>query len=96
MSDSKKITWVKVNEDGSVTITLVKPVEINGAKIGYVTMREPTVDDHIVANGTRGDDLTKEAALFANLCTVSPADIRTFPMRDFMRLQAAYSANFFD
>lgn len=96
MSGEKKQPWLKVNDDGTVTITLAKPVEINGAKIGYVTMREPVLDDHIVANGTRGDDLVKESTLFANLCEIAPADIRRFPMRDFMRMQAAYSANFFD
>jgi hypothetical protein len=96
MASEKKPDWVKVNDDGTVTVTLVKPIDVNGAKVGYLVMREPTVDDHIVANGQKGDDLTKEAALFANLCTVPPADVRRLPMRDFMRLQAAYSANFFD
>jgi hypothetical protein len=92
----KKSEWVKVNEDGSVTVTLTKAFEINGAKVGYVVMREPTVDDHMVSNETRGSELTKEVTMFANLCTIPAPDLRRLPMRDYMRLQAAYTANFFD
>lgn len=92
----KKPGWVKVNDDGSVTITLNRALDINGAKIGYVTMREPEVEDHIAAGLVKGDELVKESALFANLCTVPPTDMRRLSMRDYARLQAAYSANFFD
>jgi hypothetical protein len=92
----KKQDWMKVSDNGEVTVTLTKPFEINGAKIGYIVMREPMVEDHVISNETRGNELAKEIALFSNLCTVSPADLRKLPMRDYMRLQTAYGANFFD
>jgi hypothetical protein len=92
----KKPDWAKVNEDGSVTITLTRPIEINGAKVGYVTMREPTVDDETVASEIRGSEAAKERALFGNLCTIAPADLGKMAARDYRRIQAAYTANFFD
>lgn len=91
----KKQEWMKVNDDGSIVVTLSRPFEINGAKISYLTMREPTLDDQVVSNETRGSDVVKEITLFSNLCTVAPADVRKLPLRDYLRLQAAF-ANFID
>ncbi len=96
MQEKKKTDWVKLNEDGSVIVTLSRPIEINGAKVSALTMREPTVEDHLAAEGTKGSDLAKEVSMFANLCIVAPADIRRLPHRDYMRLTTAYSASFFD
>ena len=96
MSKDNSKDWVKANADGSVTVNLTKPIDINGAKVSSVTMREPTLSDHVVSSEVRGSDLTKEISLFSNLCTISPADLQLLPMRDYMRLQAAYAGNFFD
>ena len=90
MSGEKKPAWMKVNEDGSVTVTLSRPLEVNGAKLAELTMREPTVDDQVVSNETRGSEVVKEITLFANLCTIAPTDVRKLPVRDYMRLQAAF------
>lgn len=95
MSGEKKPSWIKIGEDGSVTVTLSRPFEINGAKLSYLVLREPTVDDQIVSSETRGSDVIKEVTLFSNLCTVAPSDLRRLPARDYMRLQAAF-ANFID
>lgn len=94
MSDGKK-SWIKVNEDGCVTVTLSRPFEINGANVAYVVMREPTLDDQVVSQETRGSDTVKEITLFSNLCTIAPSDVRKLPLRDYLRLQAAF-ANFID
>lgn len=91
----KKLDWMDVSDDGSVTITLSRPLEINGAKVSYIVMREPDVEDQIISNETRGSDVVKEVTLFSNLCTISPADLRKLKLRDYMRLQAAF-ANFID
>ncbi|KVE33907.1 phage tail assembly protein [Burkholderia sp. TSV86] len=92
---AKKETWLKENGDGSVTITLSKPLEVNGVPLQEVTMREPTLDDQVASNEARGSDVLKEITLFANLCTVAPADLRRLKLRDYLRLQAAFG-NFLD
>ena len=92
---TKKPDFLKCNDDGSVTVTLSRPIEVNGAKLSTLTMREPTVDDQLAISDVKGADVLKDATMFANLCTVSPAYIRRLPLRDFMRLQAAF-ADFID
>jgi hypothetical protein len=97
MANSKeKADFFKSNGDGSVTITLSRPIEIDGASVSALTMREPTVEDHLVAEKTKGSDLEREIALFGNLCGITPADVRRLFHRDYMRLTAAYTGNFFD
>lgn len=39
-----------------------------------------------------GSDATREITAFANLCGLAPDDIRKLPMRDYGRLQRAYTA----
>jgi hypothetical protein len=92
---AKKESWLKENDDGSLTIQLSKPLEVNGAQLQELTMREPTLDDQVASNEVRGSDVVKEITLFANLCTVAPADLRRLKLRDYMRLQAAFG-NFID
>lgn len=92
---AKKEEWLKENDDGSMTVTLSRPLEVNGAKLHELTMREPDVDDQIAADEARGSEAVKEVQLFANLCTIPPADIRRLKVRDYRRLQAAY-VNFTD
>lgn len=92
---AKKEAWLKENADGSLTITLSKPLEVNGAQLQELTMREPTVDDQVASNEVRGSDVVKETTLFANLCEIPPNDLRRLKLRDYMRLQAAFG-NFID
>jgi hypothetical protein len=97
MANSKeKADFFKSNDDGSVTVTLSRPIEIDGASVPALTMREPTVEDHLVAEKVKGSDLEREIAMFGNLCGVTPASIRRLPHRDYLRLAAAYTGNFFD
>ncbi|MDT9105755.1 phage tail assembly protein, partial [Escherichia coli] len=94
MSDAKKATkndWLNINDDGSATITLSRPLEVNGARLATLTMREPTVDDQLVTSDMKGSEAVKEVSFFANLCEVEPAAIRRLPIRDYVRLQAAYA-----
>ena len=74
------------------TIELERGVEIAGARVMTLTMREPTVDDQIIAGETKGGSALQEVALLANLCEVAPADIRRLAMRDYIKLQKAYAA----
>ena len=73
-------------------IKLTKGVEINGTLVKTVTMREPTVGDQIDASEMKGGRGTQEAALFANLCEMTPAEIRSMSMKDYTLLQNAYAA----
>lgn len=82
--------WLTQSADGSVTITLRRALEVGGAKIGVLQMREPTVDDQIVAGSVKGSDAEKEVTLIANLCGLAPSDIRTLTLRDYRRVQEAF------
>ncbi|WP_441228022.1 phage tail assembly protein [Tardiphaga sp. 20_F10_N6_6] len=82
----------KDNGDGTMTINLSRPLEIDGAKVGFLTMREPTVNDQLVASEAKGSEGIKEVSYFANLCDVTPDDIRRLPVRDYNRVQAAYAS----
>ena len=74
------------------TIELERGVEIAGARVMTLTMREPTVDDQIIAGETKGGSALQEVTLLANLCEIAPADIRRLAMRDYVKLQKAYAA----
>ena len=75
--------------DGKAIITLSRPLVIDGAKVGQLTMREPTVDDQLAAEkiGTGGE---ADKGYMANLCQISPTDVGRLPLRDFKRLQEAF------
>lgn len=75
--------------DGKAVVTLSRPLDIDGAKVGQLTMREPTVDDQLTAEkqGTGGE---VDKLYIANLCQVAPADIGRLPLRDFKRMQVAF------
>ncbi len=92
---STKKDYFKDNGDGTMTITLSRGFELNGAVITEFTMREPTVGDQITASETKGSESTKDLQLFANLCEIAPADLRRLPLRDYTRVTAAF-ANFID
>jgi hypothetical protein len=85
---TKKTTPVTV-QSGAVEIQLSRPLDIDGAKVSTLTMREPLVDDQLSVQGT-GTDAEQELALMANLCMLKPTDLRRLPIRDYMRLKAAF------
>lgn len=71
------------------TIELKRPVTISGAKVERLTMREPTVGDQIDAQNATKSAADGEVLLIANLCEISPDDVRGLTMRDYRALQAA-------
>jgi hypothetical protein len=90
MAKAKQPEWLKYNDDGSADITLSRPAELNNMKQSVVRMREPTVRDQEAVSEMSGTDASREIHAFANLCDLSPEDLRQMPLRDFMRLQTAY------
>ncbi|MEX3924414.1 phage tail assembly protein [Paraburkholderia sp. BR10936] len=91
MTAKKLPEYLKLNDDGSINITLSRAITVNSATLGYVTMREPSVNDHLVGRRTAGTEEDKEIALFGNLCTLTPADIGNVKLRDYVRMQEAYA-----
>lgn len=84
------MTTKKTANPDSIQITLGKPLTIDGAKVSYLTMREPTVNDQLVMDNTPGSPIVKELAIFANLCLVTPADLGGMNLRDYKKLQATF------
>lgn len=83
--------YLKLAADGShVDITLTRPIEVDGAQVTALRMREPTVSDQEVAVDAAGSDASREIMMFANLCEVSPDQIRKMPLRNYKRLQEAF------
>ncbi|WP_430415859.1 phage tail assembly protein [Marinobacter adhaerens] len=75
--------------DQGVTIDLVKPAEVDGATVKAVTMREPTVQDHLTVEALKGSEAAKEVQLMSNLCEVSTDAIKALTLRNYKRLQVA-------
>lgn len=76
--------------DGFAHVTLKGAVEIDGTKVGKLTMREPTVGDQLAMDAHKGTDAQKEIQLFANLCEQTPATIQALKLADYRRLQEAF------
>lgn len=81
--------------EGYVDVELSRPIEIDGAQVTVLRMREPTVADQLLFDELKGGNAAKEVAVVANLCEVTPDDIKRLPLKDFMRLQKAF-AGFID
>jgi hypothetical protein len=73
----------------SQTIDLEYPVKIAGATIQVLTMRRSTVGDVLTANRIK-DEIEREIVLFANLCQVTPEDIRNLDLKDYSKLQEVF------
>jgi hypothetical protein len=80
--------------DGFADVALSRGVEIAGAKVQALRMREPTVGDQLAIDKIQGD-AAKEMALFANLCELTPDDLKKLSLKDYRRLQQAF-AGFID
>lgn len=85
----KKVEYLK-DGIGYIDITLAGSLDVDGAKVNSVRMREPTVSDQEASSEMNGSDAAREIAMFANLCQLSPADIRKLTLRDYKRLQTAF------
>lgn len=71
--------FIKEATDGGVSITL-----LNGRQIA---MREPTVEDQLAV--AKGSDAEREIALVANLCDLTPSEVKSLSLRNYRRVQAA-------
>lgn len=91
MAAKKQPDYLKVSADGSyIDITLLRGVDIDGAKVTALRMREPTVADQETAVTMDGEPATLEIFYLANLCDITPDQVRKLSVRDFKRVQEAY------
>lgn len=77
---------------GYVDVSLSRPAKFNGVEQSTLRLREPLVSDTEAASEFRGSDAAREITAIANLCDVSPDDLRQLPQRDFVRLQEGYKS----
>lgn len=75
---------------GFVDVALSRPMEIDGAQVKVLRMREPTVADQIAMDEMAGGQAAKEVGMFANLCEVAPDDIKRLTLKDYKKVQAAF------
>lgn len=80
----------KKTDQGYVDVELSRPMAIDGAQVKALRMREPTVADQLASEEMKGSDSAKEIAMLANLCEVSPDDIKRLTLKDYKKLQAAF------
>lgn len=76
--------------DSVVDIELSKALDVDGVKVTKLRMREPTVADQLASEEMAGGEAVKEIAMLANLCEISPADIKQLTLRDYKKVQAAF------
>jgi len=76
--------------DAGAEITLRKAIDIDGTKIPVLAMREPTVEDQLIMEATKGSDAVKEMTFIANLCGVGLVDVKKLTTRDYGRVQDAF------
>lgn len=79
-----------VQGDGHADITLVRGLNVAGAKVFVVRMREPTVADQLASDEFKGTDAAKEIFMMANLCEQAPDDLKALTLKDYKRMQTAF------
>ncbi|WP_462402185.1 phage tail assembly protein [Pseudomonas sp. Marseille-QA0332] len=83
--------FLTLTTDGA-TVALSQPTEFNSMTVDRLTLRSPTVRDMRTATATAGsDDEQRELNLFASLAAVSPKELENLTLKDYDRLQTAYS-----
>lgn len=80
----------KVTDAGFVDVELSRPLEIDGAQVKKLRLREPTVADQLASEELKGSDSAKEIAMLSNLCEIAPDDIKRLTLKDYKKLQAAF------
>lgn len=78
------------DDSGFVDIPLSRAIEVDGAKVKTLRMREPTVADQLAMEEYKGGDAAKELFTLANLCQMTPDDLKRLSLRDYKKLQEAF------
>lgn len=91
MAEKKLPDYIKLT-DGGADITLATPIDLDGAKVTVIRMREPTVNDQLAIDDMKGGQAKKEIQFFANLTEHAPDTISSMTLRNYTRLQRALQA----
>lgn len=83
-STKKRGTIVK-----TIDIELYMPLTIEGAEIGQLTMRYPTVEDRTDADDACDTQSETEIFLMARLTGLAPSDFKAMHLADYKQLQEA-------
>lgn len=75
----------------TTTVTLSRPVDLNGETVTSLTLREPTVRDKIMFEKAKGSLLEKELAMIASLCGRASEDLYGLPACDYDQLVKAFN-----
>lgn len=75
--------------DAGMEVNLATTIDVDGAPTKTLTMREPTVQDQLDVDAMKGTPAVREVTLMANLCQVTPDQLKSMPMRNYKRLQVA-------
>lgn len=75
---------------GFVDVELTRPLEIDGAQVTALRMREPTVADQLASEEIKGGEAAKEITMLSNLCEISPDDLKRLTLKDYRKVQAAF------
>jgi hypothetical protein len=86
---AKNPDWLKY-QDGFAEITLEGSLDVNGAKLSVIRMREPNVDDQLAMDQISGGDASKELGMMANLCEIPQENLRKLSLRNYKRVQRAF------
>jgi hypothetical protein len=81
------------SKKSTVEIALDFPIKIEGVECSRLTLRRPKVGDMLAAEeGSKGQsEQETEILAFANLCMVTPTEIRDLDLGDYKKLQKAFS-----
>ncbi|WP_252180216.1 phage tail assembly protein [Endozoicomonas sp. 4G] len=71
----------------SQTFNLKYPIKCNGVETSTLKVRRPTIGDMLNSTQNGRSDQEAEIWLLANLSCVSPDDIKTMDLADYMRIQ---------
>ena len=69
------------------TFELRTPLSIDGVEVSVLKMREPIVEDALAVENGKGSEAIKELNLIANLCEVSPDDLKKLNLKDYRKVQ---------
>lgn len=75
----------------AMTITLEYPVKLAEGELKSLKVRRPTLGDHLEADKGGGNDLDREARLFARITGTNQEDLQLLDMADYKALQELYS-----
>lgn len=76
-------------EPQKTIIKLKQAIEVDGALVKELSMREPLVSDMLAVDSADTGAATQEIEMLANLCEIPPVALHSLTLRDYGKLQKA-------